>query len=357
MSGGHRRTRLNAEEQQPVQPWRGAARPALNPRLPLDMKHPVVRIVCSSTDCPGCGWQMISHVWCAGDAAAVARQAGGCRACRGRPIQVPARCAACTLFCDILRLAGGLEMAHTLCCVVDLQGHFHGPGCGHASFEHDGHVDYLVSGLRRAAEALPSSPPPYPPPPTHSNLPPPVRLPRQVGDELHHVRDSCCVNDCHGGPVVVSHGRLSTLLHRCGDWREVGSALPPYFRSGGQGRFEPDQHCEWNSIRLAVFAAGGEAPSTQTSPWPRRCCAQRQRRQQQTAAGAVPLPAWKWSALPLAAQESRSRAQHASMRPASAVRWRCPSCTACWMGCRAWSRCGRYGDWLSGLSPALRAVV
>lgn len=117
-------------------------------------------------------------------------------------------------------------MAHALCavarCVVDTAGHSHGPGCGHASFEHNGHVDYLVSGsaalqepaARRRIRRHP---------PTQIYRHPSAFLPCQVGDELHHVRDSCCVNDCHGGPVVVSHGRLSTLLHRCGEWR-VGLA-------------------------------------------------------------------------------------------------------------------------------------
>ena len=48
-----------------------------------------------------------------------------------------------------------------------------------------------------------------------SQAPPSPRLPSlQVEDELHHVSDSCCSKRCSSGPVVVSHGRLSTAKLR-----------------------------------------------------------------------------------------------------------------------------------------------
>lgn len=144
------------------------------------------------------------------------------------------------------------QMAHLCCAVLDLAGHAHGPGCGHSAFEHEGHVDYLVRRLvvvcsavgwprrRRLTAAAP--PPPHRrwplPLAAHGPYPPGLRSPLpQVGDELHHVSDSCCVNNCHRGPVVVSHGRLSTLLHRCAAARErLGRAgrtlhVPPAFQA------------------------------------------------------------------------------------------------------------------------------
>ncbi|KAL4424213.1 hypothetical protein ABPG75_001514 [Micractinium tetrahymenae] len=65
--------------------------------------------------------------------------------------------------------------ACALLAALDLHGHTHSATCGHERVEHDGHWDYLVD------------------------------------DELHHVAPSCCGKRCSSGPVVVSHGRLSTL--------------------------------------------------------------------------------------------------------------------------------------------------
>jgi len=31
-------------------------------------------------------------------------------------------------------------------CTGHAIGHAHGPGCGHAAVEHEGHVDYVVAG-------------------------------------------------------------------------------------------------------------------------------------------------------------------------------------------------------------------
>lgn len=60
---------------------------------------------------------------------------------------------------------------------IELNGHVHGPSCGHALVKHDDHFDY-------------------------------------VGDdgELHHLLPSCC--DAHAdqnGNVVISHGSTSQL--------------------------------------------------------------------------------------------------------------------------------------------------
>ncbi|KAL4852632.1 Cadmium/zinc-transporting ATPase HMA2 [Chlorella vulgaris] len=72
--------------------------------------------------------------------------------------------------------------AALLCSVasraIDLHGHVHSQTCGHPAVEHEDHTDYLVE------------------------------------DELHHVTSSCCPLECSSGPVVVSHGCLSTLKHR-----------------------------------------------------------------------------------------------------------------------------------------------
>ncbi|KAL4854718.1 Cadmium/zinc-transporting ATPase HMA2 [Chlorella vulgaris] len=71
--------------------------------------------------------------------------------------------------------------AALLCSVasraIDLHGHVHSQTCGHPAVEHEDHTDYLVE------------------------------------DELHHVTSSCCPLECSSGPVVVSHGCLSTLKH------------------------------------------------------------------------------------------------------------------------------------------------
>lgn len=71
---------------------------------------------------------------------------------------------------------------------------------------------------------LPPAPPPPPPVLLHISHPLPClpSLPAQpchacvqVEDELHHVSSSCCSRQCSQGPVVISHGRLSTLKLRC----------------------------------------------------------------------------------------------------------------------------------------------
>ena len=114
--------------------------------------------------------------------------------------------------------------------LLNLRGHVHREGCGHEKVVHDGHWDYLVrhracrSGEQQPQSRRRSSAGRYrglggnwrrpPVAAAASHRPPPRLPPLQVEDELHHVSDSCCSKGCSSGPVVVSHGRLSTAKLR-----------------------------------------------------------------------------------------------------------------------------------------------
>jgi hypothetical protein len=91
---------------------------------------------------------------------------------------------------------------------LDLEGHVHSPTCGHPAVEHDDHTDYLVNrGNSRPACRSTSG--------RRRRSPAHALLAKQVEDELHHVTSSCCPQGCYIGPVVVSHGCLSSLKQRC----------------------------------------------------------------------------------------------------------------------------------------------
>ncbi|KAL4442750.1 hypothetical protein ABPG77_006744 [Micractinium sp. CCAP 211/92] len=112
-------------------------------------------------------------------------------------------------------------MAAEACALLvslDLQGHVHSATCGHARVEHEDHWDYLVD------------------------------------DELHHVAPSCCGKRCTSGPVVVSHGRLSTLSSLKLRWGASQSGIS-------------EQRGLLVGTPISTAADGGDAgPSTSSAP-------------------------------------------------------------------------------------------
>ena len=98
-----------------------------------------------------------------------------------------------------------------------------------------------------------------------ASLPSPAGL--QVDDDLHHVSSSCCPMGCAGkGPIVVSHGSISTLKLRCARQPSCSRLAPSPStlatcatgcRRGPQGTAQ-----EKEGLLVAVPAEGAPADSS-----------------------------------------------------------------------------------------------